>query len=158
MVIMSFMSRDEHGMKGFVRQNAMSTNRGSSITGNIFSDFYQAHEGGNVTLYVESVSQNLSRVEFYDGSIMLGEDNSYPYEFTAQNLSLGIHDFYGKVFSGMEFGLTNVIDIQVGEQVPFENNLVSIPGTIETGKFDAFEGGVGQGISYYDNTQAWVLS
>ena len=137
-----------------VEPNAMSTNRGSSITGNIFSDFYQAHEGGNVTLYVESASQNLSRVEFYDGSIMLGEDNSYPYEFNAQNLSLGIHDFYGKVFSGTEFGLTNVIDIQVGEQVPYEYNPVNIPGIIEPGKFDAFEGGVGQNISYYDNTQA----
>ena len=102
----------------------MVTNRGSDITGNISSDFYQAHENGNITLYVESDNQNTTRVEFYDGSILLGEDNSY-YEFTAQNLSLGIHDFYGKVFSGMEFGLTNVIDIQV-EQVPYENNPVSM--------------------------------
>ena len=142
------------GFELYVGPYDMVTNRGSDITGNISSDFYQAHENGNITLYVESDNQNTTRVEFYDGSILLGEDNSYPYEFTAQNLSLGIHDFYGKVFSGMEFGLTNVIDIQVGEQVPYENNLVSIPGTIETGKFDAFEGGVGQGISYYDNTQA----
>ena len=58
------------------------------------------------------------------------------------------------MFSGTEFGLTNVIDIQVGEQVPYEYNPVNIPGIIEPGKFDAFEGGVGQNISYYDNTQA----
>ena len=142
------------GFELYVGPYDMATNRGSDITGYISSDFYQAHENGNITLYVESDNQNTTRVEFYDGSILLGEDNSYPYEFTAQNLSLGIHDFYGKVFSGTEFGLTNVIDIQVGEQVPYENNPVNIPGIIETGKFDAFEGGVGQNISYYDNTQA----
>ena len=109
----------------------MATNRGSDITGNISSDFYQAHENGNITLYVESDNQNTTRVEFYDGSILLGEDNSHPYEFTAQNLSLGFMTLWESFF-GMEFGLTNVIDIQVGEQVPYENNLVSIPGTIET--------------------------
>ena len=91
----------------------MATNRGSDITGYISSDFYQAHENGNITLYVESDNQNTTRVEFYDGSILLGEDNSYPYEYTAQNLSLGIHDFYGKVFSGTEFGLTNVITFKL---------------------------------------------
>ena len=56
------------------------------------------------------------------------------------------------MYSGLDFGLTNVINIQVGEQLPYEDNIVSIPGTIEPGKFDYYQGGVGQNISYFDNT------
>jgi len=140
------------GYQLYVEPRSMSTNRGSNITGVISSEFYQAYVNGSVNLNVDSEIQNISRVEFFNGSELLGEDMSYPYNLTANNLTLGLHDFYGKVYSGLDFGLTNVINIQVGEQLPYEDNIVSIPGIIEPGKFDYYQGGVGQNISYFDNT------
>ena len=140
------------GYQLYVDPRSMGTNRGSNITGVISSEFYQAYVNGSVNLNVDSETQNITRVEFFNGSELLGEDISYPYNFTAHNLTLGSHDFYAKVYSGLDFGLTNVITIQVGEQLPYQDNIASIPGIIEPGKFDYYQGGVGQNISYFDNT------
>ena len=140
------------GFQLYVEPRSMGTNRGSDITGIISSEFYQAYVNGSVNLNVDSEIQNISRVEFFNGSEVLGEDMSYPYNFTAHNLPLGSHDFYAKVYSGLDFGLTNVITIQVGEQLPYQENIASIPGIIEPGKFDYYQGGVGQNVSYFDNT------
>jgi len=135
-----------------VDSGEINTNRGSPITGFISSDFGQAYVNGNINLHVESENENITRVEFFNGSELIGEAVSYPFDFVAPNLPLGMHDFYGKIYAGLDFGLTNIISIQVGEQVPHTNNLNNIPGTIEPGKYDDFEGGLGQNITYFDNT------
>ena len=49
--------------------------------------------------------------------------------------------------------LSNVIKVQVGEQYPYNDKLNQIPGIIEAGHYDFFEGGIGQEISYLDLTQ-----
>ncbi len=130
----------------------MATNRGSDITGTITSEFNQAYINGNANLLVQTESMNVSRVEYYDGSELLGETVTYPYEFMATNLSLGMHNMYAKIYSGSEFGVTNIFSIQVGEQQPYMNTPFQIPGMIESGKYDSYEGGVGQNISYFDNS------
>jgi len=131
----------------------MATNRGSNITGTISSDFNQAYINGSANLLVQTENQNVSRVEYFDGSDLLGETLTYPYEYTATNLSLGMHNMYAKIYSGSDFGVTNIFNIQVGEQQPYIGNFFQIPGTIEPGKYDSYEGGVGQNISYFDNSQ-----
>ncbi|MBH49629.1 MAG: endo-1,3(4)-beta-glucanase [Candidatus Marinimicrobia bacterium] len=130
----------------------MNTNRGSSISGVINTDFDQAHVNGNINLYIESENQNITSVEFFNGSQLLGEISYYPFAFAAQNLSVGLHSFYGKIYSGSEFGLTNIVSVQVGEQVPYADNITDIPGTIEPGRYDDYEGGLGQNISYFDSS------
>ena len=140
------------GFELFIEPRSMGTNRGSDITGEISSEFYQAYMNGSIQLDVTSEIQNITRVEFFNGPELVGEDISFPYSFLASNLPVGMHDFYGKIYSGLDFGLTNIINIQVGEQLPYEESVVNIPGTIEPGKFDFFQGGVGQNISYFDNT------
>ena len=45
-----------------------------------------------------------------------------------------------------------MIQIQVGEQVPFLGTSFIIPGEIEPGNYDKFQGGLGQGISYNDSS------
>ena len=57
------------------------------------------------------------------------------------------------MYSGESFKLSNVINVQVGEQYPYNDKINQIPGTIEAGHYDYFEGGLGQGISYMDLTQ-----
>ena len=88
------------GHQLYVEPRSMATNRGSNITGVISSEFYQAYVNGSVHLNVDTETQNISRVEFFNGPELLGEDMSYPYNLTANNLTLGLHDFYGKVYSG----------------------------------------------------------
>ena len=131
----------------------MVTNRGSNITGTISSDFNQAYINGSANLLVQTENQNVSRVEYYDGTELLGEIFTYPYEYTATNLSLGMHNMYAKIYSGSNLGVTNIFNIQVGEQQPYIGSFFQIPGVIESGKYDSYEGGVGQNISYYDNSQ-----
>ena len=52
-----------------------------------------------------------------------------------------------------DFNVSNIVTIQVGDQVPYEGMPFEIPGTIEAGLYDKFEGGVGQNISYLDMSQ-----
>ena len=48
--------------------------------------------------------------------------------------------------------MSNSVKVVVGEALPFSGSPAAIPGTIEAGKYDYFQGGSGQGITYVDNT------
>lgn len=133
-----------------VPANQMATSKDVSVSGTIDSDFYQAYPNGSVNLTATTIGSGITKVEFYDGTTLLGEDTTAPYEFKANNLTLGIHGMYAKVYVGSLFNVTNIVNIQVGEQLPYSGAPISIPGTIEAGHFDVFEGGVGQNISYLD--------
>ncbi|MGB1217950.1 MAG: carbohydrate-binding protein, partial [Saprospiraceae bacterium] len=135
-----------------VPANLMATSRDIDVSGVITSDFQQAYANGSVNLSVATTGSDITKVEFFDGIMSLGEDTTAPYEINAANLGLGVHGMYAKVYAGTDFTITNIINIQVGEQVPFTNTF-TIPGIIEAGNYDVFEGGVGQNISYVDSSQ-----
>ena len=128
------------------------TSKDIDASGIISSDFYQAYNNGIVNLSVTTTGNGITKVEFYDGTSLLGEDTTAPYNFQAQNLSLGVHGMYARIYVGSEFNTSNVIQIQVGEQVPFSGTSFIIPGEIEPGNYDKFQGGLGQGISYNDSS------
>ena len=93
-----------------------------------------------------------TEVEFFDGATLIGEDTTAPYEFKVENLTFGVHGVYSKIYVNNEFNVTNIVNIQVGEQVPYLGSPILIPGVIEAGFYDAFEGGNGQNISYVDTS------
>lgn len=130
----------------------MVTSKDSDGAGVLTSDFLQAYPGGSVNLSLEVSGTNITKVEFYDGTTKMGEDVGAPYQFQATNLTLGIHGMYAKIYSGEQFNISNTVNIQVGEQVPYLDTPFEIPGVIEAGYYDEFEGGVGQNISYLDFT------
>lgn len=130
----------------------LTTSRDVEVSGTLSSDFYQAYSGGSVNLTYSSESSEITKVEFYDGTSLISTDSSAPYQAQPSNLALGIHGMYAKVYIGTEFNVSNSISVQVGEQVPYAS-VHAIPGTIEAGHFDAYEGGVGQNISYFDSSQ-----
>ena len=76
-----------------------------------------------------------------------------PYQFKAENLTLGVHGMYAKIYVDANFSVTNIVKIQVGEQLPYLDVAFTIPGIIEPGNYDKFEGGIGQNISYVDGSQ-----
>ena len=131
----------------------MVSSRDINATGVLSSNFYQAYPNGSVNLTTVVTGSGITKVAFFDGQTLIGEDTTAPYEMAAGNLALGIHSMYAKVFIGDQFNVTNIITIQVGEQVPYLNSPFEIPGIIQAGNYDVFEGGIGQNISYNDTSQ-----
>lgn len=128
----------------------MATSRDISVNAVLVSDFDRAYANGSVNLSATIDGEGVTKVEFIDGTTLIGEKTQAPFEIQATDLSLGVHGLYARVYVGEEFKVTNTVSVQVGEQVPFLGVPFDIPGTIEAGHYDKFEGGNGQGISYSD--------
>lgn len=135
-----------------VPANSMATSRDLNISGIISADVYQVQENGTVNLETNTSGNGITKVEFYRGDVLLGEDTTAPYEMSATNLPLGVHGIYAKIYVNTEFVNSNVISIQVGDQLAYNDQVHAVPGTIEAGHYDYFEGGVGQNISYFDSS------
>lgn len=131
---------------------SMATSRDINVSGNLTADAYVANEDDTVNLTTTTTGSGVTKVEFYNGNTLLGEDSSAPYEYAIANISLGIHTVYAKVYVGNSFIITNIVEIQVGNQIPYSGTAISIPGTFEAGHFDIYEGGIGQNIAYFDST------
>ena len=133
-----------------VPAHKMATSRDISISGVLASSFPQAYANGSVELHATVSGGAATKVEFFDGENLIGEDLQMPYVFNAVNLNVGKHGFYARIYQGTEFNVTNITPVMVGRQLPFNGSAIAIPGTIQSGWFDKFEGGNGQGISYSD--------
>ena len=138
------------GFQLSVPANSMATNRDLPISGILSTNTVQAKENDAIQLTTTTNGTGITKVAFYNGDTLLGEDTTAPFEYTMPNITLGIHNLYAKIYAGTEFNISNVITIQVGDQLPYSAKPSAIPGVIEAAHFDYFEGGVGQHISYYD--------
>lgn len=106
-----------------------------------------------VTLSATVSGQGISKVEFYEGTTLLGTSMAPPYTLTTPPLPARIHGFYAKVYAGTAMELSNVVSIVVGNQLPYQGQAASIPTqSIQAGHYDYYEGGLGQGIAYQDAT------
>ncbi len=133
-----------------VPARSMATSRDISISGSLSSSFTQAFANGSVDLTANISGGQASKVEFYDGDQYLGEITEAPYIFTASNLVAGKHNFYAKIYDGADFAISNAVTVIVGQQLPYTGSVFAIPGAIQPGLYDKFEGGVGQDVSYID--------
>lgn len=132
----------------------MVTSVDSNARGTLTSSFAQASIGGSVQLNLTVTEGTATKVEFMDGNTSLGIVNAAPYVFNATNLGLGVHSFYAKVFENDKFNTSNSVLVTVGNQMPYNGTASAIPGTIEAGNYDTFEGGKGQNIAYLDLSPA----
>ena len=128
----------------------MATSIDSGISGTLASSFEYAAIGGAVQLEVSIDQGTVSKVEFMDGSISLGIVTQAPFTWNATELTTGVHNFYARTFDGELFNPTNSVQVQVGERFAYGGNAHAIPGIIESGTYDYFEGGNGQNITYLD--------
>ena len=135
-----------------VPANSMATNKDVDVSGTIASDIYQANENDSANLTATTSGSGITKVEFYKGNTLLGEDTTAPYEFNTGALPFGIYNMFAKVYAGPSFNVTNIITVQVGNQVPYSGTPAIIPGVIEAAHYDTFEGGIGQNIAYYDSS------
>lgn len=135
-----------------VPARSTATNRDISATVSLTSNVVQVPSGGSVTLSATVAGSGVSKVEFYRNSTLLGSDASAPYSIIASGLAAGLPGFYAKAFVGTNTAVSTIVTVQVGSQVPYSGTPIAIPGTIEAGNYDVFEGGSGQGVSYSDAT------
>lgn len=132
-----------------------TTNRDINVTGTLTANTLQVPSNGTVTLTATTTGSGITKVEFYRNSTLLGTDTNAPYSITTPPLSPGLPNFYARVYVGSNHNVSNVVTVQAGSQIPYPGpNPAAIPGIIEAGNYDAFEGGSGQGVSYSDAT-AW---
>lgn len=138
------------GMSIEAPARTMVTNNDVDIESELSVSFGRAYVNGSVDLSLEINTGSPTKVEFYRGSEKVGELTEAPYDFKATQLPLGVHDFYAKIFEGEKLGVSNIVSVVVGDQVPYLGTAWAIPGVIEAGNYDVFEGGSGQGIAYSD--------
>lgn len=143
---------------GYVLQvpaRTLRTSKDIEVTAVLSSSDSAVLTNGSVVLTAATTGSGISKVEFYEGANLLGTSTSVPYTFTASNLPARVHGFYAKVYVGTALEISNVASVVVGSQLPYQGNIPSIPSqAVEAGHYDFYEGGVGQNISYFDNSTA----
>jgi len=133
-----------------VPPHTLATSKDIQLKGVLTSSFLEAYPGGSVDLSVAVIGGIASNIVFYDGDSLIGSTNQIPYTLTANNLTVGRHNFYARVYDGANFNITNIVTVIVGEQLPFTGTAFPIPGSFDAAHYDIFEGGVGNGIAYQD--------
>lgn len=137
-----------------VPPNSMATNRDSDVQISLTSSELEVPIGGNVNLSATiDAGSGVTNVEFYANGTLIGSDNSAPYNINSGVLPSGFAQLYAKAYQGTNVSISNVVPVQVGSQLAYSGTPSAIPGTIESGLYDVFEAGTGQGIAYSDNDQ-----
>lgn len=131
----------------------LKTSKDLGLSGQLICSVDEIRSTDSVLLATKVSGGSVTRVDYYDGSTLLGSSTIAPYSFYAKNLSTKVHYIYAKIYSGQNFELSNAIKLIVGIQYPYLLHTTLIPSeSIQPGNYDFYEGGVGQGITYNDRT------
>ncbi len=108
--------------------------------------------GADITLSVEAVDPDgeIALVEFFNGSVKLGELTSEPYDFVWEKVAIGQYALTARVTDNEGiFIVTDPVNISVQEvQGPFLGVPHTIPGMIECEDYDLG----GEGVSFHELT------
>ncbi len=92
---------------------------------------------------------SIARVEFYNGSTLLGEDTTAPYSFTWNSVANGCYDVNVRALDNQGGVATDRIDLTVGTgcgQAPYSGVAPTLPARIQAEAYDAG----GEGVAYHD--------
>ena len=128
------------------------SSKDAGVNGILTSSFNEVYPGGSLKLNLNITNGTASKVQFMNGDSLIGEDLQAPFNITVSNISVGKKSFYARVYEGNNFNISNILQVLVGEKLPFSGSPTPIPGVIMPGNYDVFEGGIGQGITYSDNS------
>jgi hypothetical protein len=143
------------GFSMAVPARTLKTSKDIAVAAALSSSASQVATNGSVDLTAAITGAGVTKVEFYDGTQLIGTTTAAPYTVNASSLSARVHGFFAKVYVGTSLEISNVVSVTVGAQLPYLGNIVSIPSqVIESGNYDYYEGGVGQNISYFDVSTA----
>jgi GH18 family chitinase len=95
---------------------------------------------------------SVSKVDFYNGSNLLGTDTSSPYSFSWTNVAAGTYSLTAKATDNTNLSTTSsAISVTVTgtvTQSPYGGTVRNLPGKIETEHYDLG----GEGVAYHDLT------
>lgn len=128
----------------------LKTSLDSDIQAHISSDFAQLYKGSVANIYFDTLNVQPDSIQWMLGSKRIKTLTTKPWNLETSALDAGKYTFYAKIFKGDARANSNLFTLVVGEQIPYNKAAASIPGNIQSGLFDQFEGGSGQGIAYID--------
>jgi endo-1,3(4)-beta-glucanase len=136
-----------------VPARTLKTSKDNTASVSLSASQVKVPTGGSVDLTATVTGTGITKVEFYDGTVLLDTKTAAPFTTTAGTLSAKVHGFYAKVYVGASVEISNVVSVVVGSSLPYQGNIVSIPSeVVEPGNYDYYEGGLGQNITYFDAT------
>jgi endoglucanase Acf2 len=143
------------GFSMVVPARTLKTSKDIAVSAVLSASQMQVAANGTVALTAAVTGAGITKVEFYDGTELIGTTAAAPYTINTANLLARVHGFYAKVYVGAALEISNVLSVVVGSQLAYQGNIVAIPSqVIEPGNYDYYEGGVGQNISYFDGSAA----
>lgn len=131
----------------------LKTSNDADIEAVLTASDTQVAANSTITLSAAITGTGVSKVEFYEGTNLLHTVNAPPFTYTTAPLAARVHGFYAKIYAGTAMELSNVVSAVVGSQLPYQGQAAAIPTqSIQAGHYDYYEGGLGQGIAYFDAT------
>lgn len=118
-----------------------------SLTAPTNNSTYTTLQIVNLSANAADSDGNIAKVEFYDGTTLLGSDNSAPYTYSWSGMSAGTHSLTAQATDNAGIVATStVITVTVqAAQAPFRT-ITQIPGRIEAEDFDRG----GEGVAYHE--------
>lgn len=117
-----------------------------SITSPVNNSTYTTIQTVNLGANAADTDGSITKVEFYDGTTLLGSDMNAPYTFAWSGMSAGTHSLTAKATDNAGLLSTSIpvsVTIQA-VQAPFKGAVSQIPGRIEAEDYDLG----GQGVAY----------
>ncbi len=126
-----------------------------SITAPANNSTYTAPATINIAATATDADGTVSKVEFYNGTTLLGTDNSAPYTFNWTNVAAGTYIITAKATdNGNAVTTSAAVTVKVNPapipQSPYLGTAWTIPGTIEAENYDLG----GQDVAFNDLTAA----
>lgn len=137
-----------------VGPRSLASSMDLSFAGTLRTPFAVASAGNTIPLTVDITGDEslLTRIEMVSGDTVIGVIESAPFTLRTEPLSPGVHRYFARLVTGDGTASTNPVTIVVGESLPYQAVATPVPGTLEAGAYDRFEGAIGQGITYFDTS------
>ncbi|MCP4292247.1 MAG: family 16 glycosylhydrolase, partial [bacterium] len=107
---------------------------------------------GNIHIQADAsdADGSVERVEFYNGSTLLGQDDAPPYEIIWQNADNGCYELKARVIDNQGGTAESTVDVTVGSgcgQAPYFGQPITLPAVVQAENYDLG----GQGVAYQDS-------
>lgn len=122
----------------------------ADMEGSLSTLFDQAYTWGSAQLTFNLQQGSPDYIVLYHNGDSIDSKQQAPFQFTVDSLNAGVHGFYVQMFQAGNCATSNLVEVRVGEQVPYSGSPALIPGSIFAGEYDMFEGGFANNISYLD--------
>ena len=96
-----------------------------SITSPANNTEFSAGDDIAITADANDIDGSITKVEFYAGTVLLGEDSSAPYAYTWQNAPLGPNSIIAKAYDNDGASATATVSVIVGD-IDVENQLPQV--------------------------------